>query len=83
MGDFNAQTGTLNDQISHLDCTLPQRQNHDIIINSHVKSLIGTLRHIGCCIINGRNGDSCHTCNHKGGLSIVDYIITQATLIMC
>ena len=77
-GDFNAQTGTLNDQISQLEYTLSQRQNHGIIINSHGKSLIETLRDTGCCIINGRIG-CCHTCNHKGGLSVVDYVITQAS----
>ena len=78
MDDFNAQTGTLNDHVSHLDYTLPQMQNYDTVITSHGKSLIETLRGIGCCIINGRNGYSCYTCNHKGGLSVVDYIITQA-----
>ena len=77
MGNFYAKIGALNEQISHLDYTIPQRQNHDIIINSHGKSLIETLREIGCCIINDRIGDSCHTCNYKGGLSVIDCVITQ------
>ena len=79
MGDFNAQTGTLNGQISHLEYTLPQRENHDKIINSHCINIIETLRDIGYCIINGIIGDSCHTCNHNGGLSVVNYVITQAS----
>ena len=96
LGDFNARTGLASDFVSKEgndlitnDCSalsreVKQRKNFDENLNSHGKSLLDLCRTFDLNILNGRTlGDSLGkaTYHAKTGTSVVDYIITDQSLL--
>ena len=96
LGDFNARIGLASDFVSKEgndlitnDCSalsreVKQRKNFDENLNSHGKSLLDLCRAFDLNILNGRTlGDSLGKATYHGktGTSVVDYIITDQSLL--
>jgi len=96
-GDFNSRTGTVDDRVEHstIDKLLklppflstpfvPERSNEDKGTNQLTTTLIEMLHTTGLVIANGRTkGDKTGkiTCMKWNGVSTVDYIVTNPTLL--
>ena len=96
VGDFNARTGTLCDQVDqHFDpnnfnsqayysTELPTRSSKDDKTNVQGKQFIDMIKAYDLAILNGRTlGDFFgeYTCLKYNGASVVDYICTSTSLL--
>jgi sorting nexin-29 len=85
MGDLNARTGLLDDQLSErrsgdeIQC----RVNADQSVNNNGRQLIELCRTTEMLIANGRYGveSSKMTCHTANGSSVVDYILVSQGLL--
>ena len=92
-GDLNAKTGNCNDTITpdKFDETFcisnielpPKRNSQDISVNPRGRELLEMCKSLELCIANGRKiGDpfGSYTCFQWNGNSVVDYVITSASI---
>ena len=90
-GDFNSRSADLPDYVaSEIDyisypCLNCPRHNIDGVINSHGRKLIDLCIKSGVQVLNGRNlfkaNTNQYTCFRYNGNSVVDLLITSASLL--